>query len=70
MDWAERVERSEIPQAIEDIERRIAAAEELITALREDIAHHERVLEELRADYRRAVSRLAKKYLERVERRE
>lgn len=67
MEWVERVERSEIPQAIQDVELRIEAAEELISALCENIREHERILAELKSEYRRAVSVLAKKYLERLD---
>ena len=61
------VRLSEIPQALADVKMRIAAAEELIAALQEDIARHQRVLVVLRDDYRRAVVRLAHQYLERLD---
>lgn len=65
MAW-ERVEMSEIPQALRDVELRIEAAEELIEALVDIIAQQKRLREELRAEYRRAISVVAKKYLERL----
>lgn len=65
-EWAETVELSEIPQALSDVELRIAAAEELIAAIEANIEHHQRLLDSLRVEYRRAVSRMAQKYLERL----
>lgn len=66
MAW-EHVEMSEIPQALRDVELRIAAAEDLIEALEGIIAQQKRLREELRAEYRRAISVVAKKYLERLD---
>jgi len=65
MEW-EHVEMSEIPRSLNDVGLRIEAAEELLVALEDIIAQNKRLREELRAQYRRAVVVVAKKYLERL----
>jgi hypothetical protein len=62
-----RVEMSEIPQALHDVGLRIEAAEELLAALEAIIAQNKRLRDELRAEYRKAVVVVAKKYLERLD---